>query len=272
MMGGIRGGLVNHGAIKPTRVGFGSAVSLLTICLLTVGSASGAPQAGSAQEQSLFAATNQARAGAGLSPLRWDDSLAQAAKAHAEIVVQNGQLSHQYAGEGDLASRAAQAGARFQTIAENIAMGASVKTIQNEWMKSPPHRANILDSNLNAVGFAVIQRGDSFYAVADFDRSVATLTLDQTEAAIEKLLVPRNLQVSGSSPDARQTCEMEHGSAGNSHPRFVMRWQSSDLSQLPPDLLSELDNRQYRSAVVGACSSANAGSTFSSYRIAVLLY
>lgn len=229
------------------------------------------PSAESAQEQTLFATTNRARVEQGLPPLRWDESLAAAARGHAAWIVQNGQLSHQYAGEADLASRAAQAGAHFQSVAENIAMGASLGQIQSEWMKSPPHRANILDPGLNAVGFGVLQRGGYLYAVADFDRSVAALTPEQAEAAIEKLLAARNIQVS-SSVDARQTCEMSHGAAGGSHPGFVMRWQNSDLSRLPPQLQSELDTGSYRTAAVGACASANAESGFTTYRIAVLLY
>jgi len=224
------------------------------------------------QEQNLFAATNRARADQGLAPLRWDDALAAAANTHAEWIVQNSQLSHQYSGEPGLAARAAQAGAHFQAVAENIAMGASTAQIQNEWMKSPPHRANILDPNLNAVGFAVLERGGNLYAVADFARSVAALTPEQAEAAVEKLLVAQNVKIASSHLDARQTCEMAHGTAGGSSPLFVMRWQNSDLSQLPPVLEKEIGTGHYQTAAVGACSSAHAESAFTTYRIAVLLY
>lgn len=230
------------------------------------------PSAISLQEQSLFAATNRARADQGLAPLRWDDALAAAAKTHAEWIVQNSQLSHQYPGEADLAARAAQTGAHFQSVAENIAMGASAGQIQKQWMNSPPHRANILDPQLNAVGFSVIERAGYLYAVADFDRSVAALTPEQAEAAVERLLVARSIRIAGSNLDARQTCEMTHGSAGGSHPLFVMRWQNSDLSALPPALEGKLKTGRYQSAAVGACASANAESAFTTYRIAVLLY
>jgi len=226
----------------------------------------------SPQEQTLFAATNRARADQGLAPLRWDDSLAAAAKTHAEWIVQNGQLSHQYPGEPGLAARAAQAGAHFQSVAENIAMGASPTQIQKEWMKSPPHRANILDPNLNVVGFSVIERAGYLYAVADFANSVAALTTEQAESAVEKLLSARNLKIAASNLDARQTCEMTHGTAGGSSPLFVMRWQNSDLSHLPPALEKELQTGRYRTAAVGTCASANAESAFTTYRIAVLLY
>jgi hypothetical protein len=72
--------------------------------------------------------------------------------------------------------------------------------------------------------------------------------------------------------DARQTCEMEHGSAGGSRPRFVMRWEGSDLSRLPDVLVSKLQTGQFRSAAVGVCGGARPGQGFTTYRVAVLLY
>jgi uncharacterized protein YkwD len=230
---------------------------------------SAAPTRSSA-EQDLFTLTNAARSQQGLAPLQWDDSLAAAAKAHAALILQNAQLSHQYPGEAGLATRAGQAGAHFQTIAENIALGPSADSIRKQWMNSPPHRANILDTNLTAVGFSVVQRGDTLYAVADFARVVPSLSDDQVEAAIAKLLTARGIQAGGSNPDARKTCEMDHGSAGATKPGFIMRWQGGDLSQLPPELEERLQTKTYQRAVVGACSSPNGG--FTGYTIAVLLY
>jgi Cysteine-rich secretory protein family len=226
----------------------------------------------SAMEGNLLGMTNAARSAHGLSLLKWDDRLAEAARIHAGWMLEGGQLSHQLPAEPSLAVRAAQAGAHFQAIAENIADGPDMTSIQNGWMHSPPHRANILDPNLNAVGFAVIQHNSYFYAVADFSRTVPTLSLEEVEAAVGKLLVARGVRIGGQVRDARQSCEMSHGSAGGSKPRFIMRWQGADLTRLPADLEEQLQTKEYGSAAVGACSSANAESGFSSYRVAVLLY
>lgn len=231
-----------------------------------------AAPATSTMEQDLFRMTNAARSEQGLAPLQWDESLARAAHAHAELMLETGQFSHELPGEASLAVRAAQAGAHFQAIAENIAEGPGVDSIQHSWMNSPPHRANILDANLNAVGFAVVGHGSYFYAVADFSRAVAIQSLDQVEAAVGKLLLARGIQASGSVRDARQSCEMSHGTAGGSSPLFVMRWQGADLSRLPDRLEDQLRTHSYRTAAVGACSSANAESGFTTYRVAVLLY
>jgi hypothetical protein len=233
--------------------------------------ACGIALAATPEEQNLFQMTNQVRSQQGLRPLQWDDALADAARAHLALVVHYGQLSHQYAKEEDLSIRVAEAGGHFEIVAENIAMGSSVGEMQSGWMRSPPHRANILDPNLNAVGFAVVRLGGSLYAVADFERSVPSLSSEQVEEAITRLLT-RKIQVNDKSLDARQTCEMTHGSAGGSSPLFVMRWQSSDLSRLPGALVQQLESGKYRSAAVGACSSANAESGFTTYRVAVLLY
>jgi len=223
-------------------------------------------------ERNLWNLTNAARSQQGLAPLQWNDSLAQAAKAHAELVLKNGQLSHEYPGEASLVARAGQAGVHFQAIAENIAQGPSANSIQKQWMNSPPHRANILDANLNAVGFSIAQQGNTLYAVADFAHIVPNLSNDEVEAAIAKLLTARGIQTGSSSPDARKTCEMDHGSAGGTKPGFIMRWQSTDLSRLPGALEERIQRKTYHSAAVGACSSANGGGGFASYSVAVLLY
>jgi len=240
--------------------------------LLLVATVGGVAVAATPEELSLFQRTNQARAQQGLTPLQWDDALAGAARAHAALVVHYRQLAHRYPSEDDLAARVAQTGAHFQAVAENIAMGPSVESIQRQWMESQPHRANILDPNLNAIGFAVVRRGDFLYAVADFDRSVPGLTYDEVEQAVGKLLAERGIQPTGPREDARQTCEMTHGAAGGSNPSFIMRWQNSDLTQLPSVLEERLASGQYKTASVGACPSANAQLGFTTYRVAVLLY
>ncbi len=101
---------------------------------------------------------------------------------------------------------------------------------------------------------------------------MANLPNEQVEAAIEKLLTARGIQMGGSRVDARQTCEMEHGSAGGTKPGFIMRWQTADLTQLPSALEERLETKTYHTAAVGGCSSANAESGFTTYRVAVLLY
>src|SRR5437660_9883397 len=64
-------------------------------------------------ERELFASVNQARQAQGLSPLRWDESLATAARRHAEAMAEHGSAQHGLEGEPSLPVRGKQAGAHY---------------------------------------------------------------------------------------------------------------------------------------------------------------
>lgn len=127
---------------------------------------------GSAAEQVLLASANRDRAAHGLPPLKWDATLARAARHHALRMAQQNGLSHQFPGEPDLPARAAAAGSRFSSLAENVAEGPTPAYIHAQWMKSPHHRANLLDADLDSVGIAVSRRNGLLFAVEDFSRAV----------------------------------------------------------------------------------------------------
>jgi hypothetical protein len=243
----------------------------LAIVVLGLSGASVA-QAASPAEQRLLDATNQVRSEQGLEPLRWDASLAEAARAHAELMVDQNQLSHQYPGEADLTARAGQAGAHFQAVAENVAMGPSANAIQKQWMQSTPHRNNILDPQMTTIGISVLEKRGYLYAVEDFANGVASLSGEQVEQKIGALLNEQNVAPTGPKRDARQTCEMQAGIAGDSHPGAVVRWEGPDVSKLPDVLEQRVRSGQYHTAAVGACTSARPGQGFTTYRVAVLLY
>ncbi len=230
------------------------------------------PDGASAAEQQILQFTNQARSEHGLGPLIWDASLASAAKAHAVLMVKNQTLSHEYPGEGNLTVRAGQAGAHFQAIAENIASGPNAEAVEKQWMKSVPHRTNILDPQMTVIGIAAIENSGTLYAVEDFANGVAKMSVDQVEDKVGQLLRDRGIEPSGPKNDARKTCDMQSGNAGASHPLVVMRWQGSDLSKLPDELEQQVKSGKYHTAAVGACAPANAQNGFTSYRVAALLY
>lgn len=220
----------------------------------------------------LLALTNQDRAAQGLGPLRWSPELARAAQAHGELMVQHNDLQHQFAGEPDVPTRAGQAGAHFQAIAENIALGPNAMDIEKQWMHSAQHRTNILDPQMNIIGIALIHNNGEVWAVEDFAHAVEALGPSEIEGRVIGLLAKQGMEGATATADARQTCEMPHGSAGGSKPRFVMRWEGSDLTRLPDVLVSKLRTGQFRSAAVGVCDSARPGQGFTTYRVAALLY
>jgi uncharacterized protein YkwD len=119
-------------------------------------------------ELELFAAVNQARRAQGLPALRWNESLAAAARKHAALMAQHGDAEHGFAGEPNLAARVTQAGARFAFLSENVVQGTTARTIHAEFMRSPNHRANMLDSDMDSIGVGVVRRGEQLFAVEDF--------------------------------------------------------------------------------------------------------
>jgi hypothetical protein len=227
-------------------------------------------------EQQVFELANADRAQQGMPLLKWDPALAQAASEHADMMAQQPALSHQYPGEPDLVARAGAAGAHFRSIAENVALAPTPQALEKEWMNSAPHRANLLNPAMNVIGVGLVKRGGNYYAVEDFADGVAQLGPEQIEEKIGQLLQQRGLQVAeetaGQTTDARQTCEMDHGTAGGSAPRFVMRWEGSDLSRLPDVLEQKIASKQYHKAAVGACDSSDPSQGFTTYKVAVLLY
>src|SRR6202047_2726505 len=74
-------------------------------------------------ERELFASVNQARQAQGLSPLRWDESLATAARRHAEAMAEHGSAQHGFAGEPSLSARGKQGGAHFPWPSGNVQAG-----------------------------------------------------------------------------------------------------------------------------------------------------
>lgn len=225
-----------------------------------------------ADSEQIFALANEARAQAGVGRLEWDPALAQAALAHCRRMVQEGPIAHRYGGEPDVGGRAAQAGAHFSVIEENVAIGPSAAGIHDEWMHSPGHRRNLLSPEVDHVGIAVIAARGVLYAVADYSRAVARLSDAQIEARVAGLIRPSGVEVLRDPSLARAACRMDSGvPRGGRTPGFIMRWQSGDLDRLPQALTERLGSGRYRQAAVGSCSAQDIQS-FSAYRLAVLLY
>lgn len=226
------------------------------------------PQIGNA-ESVLLDAANRDRAAHGLQPLQWDTALANAARAHAERMAQRNTLSHQFPGEPPMQDRAREAGARFSLIAENVALGPTAAGIHTQWMNSPPHRANLLDHDLNSVGVAVVESGNTLFAVEDFSNAVPSLSLGEQEHQVSSQLAARGLSVNITS-GARKACNREPGYS-DVKPQMVLRYEVSDLRRLPDEVVQKLENGKFISAAVGACEARDA-SDFAAFRIAILLF
>ena len=253
----------------------------LAICAAVVGFphfaafAQGDTQLMPGAAEQLMALANRSRAQAGNGPLKWDSSLAAAASQHCLRMAAEGPISHRYAGEADLSTRAGQAGAHFDVIEENVAIGPNPIGIHDEWMHSPGHRANLLSPEVNLVGIAVVSARGVLYATADYARSVEALSPTQVEARVASLIRVSGLSISKNDSLARAACVTDHGipeSRGGPPPSFVMRWQDSELDRLPEPLTQKLETGRFRQAAVGSCPAQGVDGRFTAYRVAVLLY
>jgi len=235
------------------------------------------PPSASTAEQYLLNAANRSRAAHGLTPLRLSQTLAQAARFHALQMADHRDISHQFSGEPDLMQRGYQAGVRFSMITENVAESPDSSIVHDLWMRSPAHRENLLDPEVDSIGIAVVSRGNRIYAVEDFASTVESLSFDEQEQTVSSALARAGLSVGSSNltstvEDARKTCSQTSGYAGTQNkPWYIVRYTADHLDQMPSILARRIGTGKFHKAIVGACADAGSGA-FSDYSIAVLLY
>lgn len=146
----------------------------LTIVLVAAPTASAARACDSAHasasqisKRTLVRATlcvlNAERARRNLRPLRLNRKLSAAARRHSRAMARRRFFSHNSLSGASFVDRIRRtgylSGARSWTIGENIAYGSggrsSPRAIGTAWMKSPPHRANILSRSFRAIGIGI---------------------------------------------------------------------------------------------------------------------
>jgi uncharacterized protein YkwD len=98
---------------------------------------------------------------AGLAPVRHSAELTRAAEAHARMLARSGTFSHRSPGEKAFSRRLqsfySARGFTYWATGENIFWCRSAATaakVVRAWVKSPPHRANLLDRRWREVGVA----------------------------------------------------------------------------------------------------------------------
>ncbi len=183
-----------------------------------------------------------------------------------------GQIAHRYEGEADLAARAAQAGALFSLIEENVATGWSAAVIHASWMQSPGHRTNLLSPDVDRVGIAAVVNHGQIYAVADYSQAVPALTQAQVEASVAERLRARGLVILDDPTDARVYCAQTRNAQLSGAPGFRMSWESPDVTRIPQALNDLIASGRYRQATVGSCPPQGSEGSFTFYRVAVVLY
>jgi uncharacterized protein YkwD len=129
------------------RVGAALAAILASIVVVSPATAS--------DSSTFLTAMNEVRAAHGLAPLRLDRKLQRAARAHSGDMLRRNYFAH-----GSFVSRLARFGVRGPRVGENLAWGvgagADPRRVVQQWLASPPHRANLLRRGFRRVGLGVM--------------------------------------------------------------------------------------------------------------------
>jgi hypothetical protein len=118
-----------------------------------------------ALERRIVEQVNRARKQAGSSPLRTEPRLARAARRHSSDMARRGQLAHELNGRG-AADRVSAVSYEYAMVGENLAFNQQdAEEVVRGWMKSPGHRANILEGRFTETGVAVArdERGRRYF-------------------------------------------------------------------------------------------------------------
>jgi len=109
----------------------------------------------SKDEQAIVDLTNAERKAAKLPALTANPQLMAAARSHALNMAKQEKLSHKL-DDKEPADRVKDAGYDFGYVGENIAWNQDTpKEVLADWMKSKPHKENILNAEYTEIGVAV---------------------------------------------------------------------------------------------------------------------
>lgn len=215
-------------------------------------------------EQRIFYLLNQERQLAGLAKLEWNEQAAQAARAHAILLADHGELSHQFPGELPLRERLASTAVRFTSAAENVARADDEDEAHLALMYSDGHRENILNKNYSAAGVGVVPRAGRLYVTEDFVRLVPVYGEQEFRVAFIKAF-NRAREAKGMKPILAQADPALHDAACSTRGEAVglpakigfagelVVFNLSDPDRLPSELLERAYARKFSRMNIGVC-------------------
>jgi Cysteine-rich secretory protein family len=215
-------------------------------------------------EKRIFEELNHERVSHGLSPLDWNNHAADAARAHARLLAENGKLSHQFLGEATLQERLGATGARFTVAAENVARTEYIEDVHPALMGSSGHRANILNTSYNAVGIGVVEDKGRVYVTQDFIFLVPEYSESQFSSAFvgsfNLTRKGKGIRPLEARPDA-QLRELACSTDGDairladklSGVKAVVVFTSSDPHHLPEQMIPRAANADFHRMSYGVC-------------------
>jgi uncharacterized protein YkwD len=249
----------------------------------------------SSAENELLASANKSRELAGTPPLRMDESLREAARAHARRMVESERLDHQFSGELSVLERVAQVSALTGTLStllkidragENVAYAPCAPDVHEALMHSPPHRENLLDRGFNVAGVAAIWSKGRLYVVQDFAHEIPSYSARQSGNLVGRAIgeirqqagLPELIQLTPPKLD-ESACWLARENLPNARllataydNRKIITYTQSHPEVLPQAALRMLRDPGVRQFAVGACYARNAAYPTGTYWVAILLY
>jgi len=235
-------------------------------------------------ERQLLEMANAERAHAGLAPLKMDDGLVRAARAHAAEMASQKQLSHQFSGEPSLPQRlAASSTLRLEREGENVAMAGNANQAHQALMSSPPHRDNLLSPNFNVAGFGVFRRGHMLFVAQDFGSSLPSYSVRQAEelvsASVEQLRaqakMPRLQRVDSGSIQTSACAMAQADSLNAAAPppgAYMLRYTSMTPEALPVGISKVIAARGLHTYSAGTCYSKTQKYPGGAYWVVLVFY
>jgi uncharacterized protein YkwD len=110
-------------------------------------------------EAAMLELVNRERAAAGLKPLSPDLELREVARRHSADMFARGYFAHNTPEGRTPFDRINEAGIRYRTAGENLALAPTLSLAHTGLMNSPGHRANILRPEFGRVGIGVMDGG-----------------------------------------------------------------------------------------------------------------
>ena len=118
--------------------------------------------AGPRTDASFVDATNDLRAARGLPRMRVSATLSKLAYRHSVAMARKGRLWH-----NDISS----ATDHWVWLGQNVGVGSSVAALQQAFMDSPPHRANLLRRKANLVGVGTYISHGRIWVTVNFEQT-----------------------------------------------------------------------------------------------------
>lgn len=121
-------------------------------------------------EKQLLKLLNAERTQEGLAPLASNQALKRLALNHCRKMMKEQTLSHDFPGYPSLAERMRKAELYFTEAGENVSFSNTfvASYIHNGFMKSPPHRARILDGTYTHCGISIVESAKGYWVTQEF--------------------------------------------------------------------------------------------------------